>query len=260
MGIKERHERERESVRRAILDAARTLFTTEGYRQVSIRKIAERVEYSPAAIYSYFPSKDDIFFALAEEGFGLMADMGERVPEGDSPLETLRGRLMALYTFGAQHPEHFALMLFDRSVPRISNHREQFTLLVEMRRRMAATIGECIAAGDLPAHLDPVSALRVLLTAIQGAAAARLFNRLGPNESGEALAHDLVELTLAGLRAGTPLTFRAVPAECHLAPGAAADSVEGPTGEGLSPTLSPGPKSPRNPRAVESVPLSSNVA
>ena len=74
MGIKERQERDREAVSRAILDAARELFVTEGYQNVSIRKIAERIEYSPAAIYGYFPSKDDIFFALAEEGFRLLGD------------------------------------------------------------------------------------------------------------------------------------------------------------------------------------------
>jgi hypothetical protein len=50
MGIKERQERDREAVRRSILDAARELFVSEGYRNVSIRKIAEKIEYSPAAI------------------------------------------------------------------------------------------------------------------------------------------------------------------------------------------------------------------
>src|SRR5207248_4245029 len=74
MGIKERHERDRCAVRRSILDAARELFVAVGFENVSIRKIAERIEYSPAAIYSYFPSKDDIFFALAEEGFRLLGD------------------------------------------------------------------------------------------------------------------------------------------------------------------------------------------
>ena len=69
MGVKERQERDREQVRRSILDAAQELFVAEGYRNVSIRKIAEKVEYSPAALYSYFPRKDDLFFALAEEGF-----------------------------------------------------------------------------------------------------------------------------------------------------------------------------------------------
>src|SRR4249920_2049559 len=86
MGIKERHERDREAVSRAILDAARELFVTEGYQNVSIRKIAERIEYSPAAIYGYFPCKDDIFFALAEEGFRLLGN-----PETASTADALRG-------------------------------------------------------------------------------------------------------------------------------------------------------------------------
>src|SRR4051794_35933768 len=93
MGIKERHDRDREAVRRAILDAARELFVAEGFQNASIRKIAERIEYSPAAIYSYFPGKDEIFFALAEEGFRLLsasaAEERERV-QSLAPLERVR--------------------------------------------------------------------------------------------------------------------------------------------------------------------------
>jgi AcrR family transcriptional regulator len=74
MGTKERHERDRHRIRQGILDAARELFIAEGYQHVSMRKIADRIEYSPAAIYSYFPRKDDIFFALAAEGFRILAD------------------------------------------------------------------------------------------------------------------------------------------------------------------------------------------
>jgi AcrR family transcriptional regulator len=74
MGSRERQDRERQAVTSSILDAARDLFVTEGYRNVSIRKIAEKIEYSPAAIYSYFASKDDIFYALAEEGFRRLDD------------------------------------------------------------------------------------------------------------------------------------------------------------------------------------------
>src|SRR5712671_2392567 len=103
MGIKERQERDREAVSRAILDAARELFVTEGYGNVSIRKIAERIEYSPAAIYGYFPSKDDIFFALAEEGFRLL---GEPEPADESagpptlaPLDRLREIFWRVYEF-----------------------------------------------------------------------------------------------------------------------------------------------------------------
>src|SRR5213080_292174 len=118
MGIKERQERDREAVRRAILDAARDLFVAEGYQNVSIRKIAERIEYSPAAIYGYFPSKDDIFFALAEEGFRLL--YGDRtsytVLETLPPIERIRAIFSRLYRYSSEHPQYFALMFVDRSV------------------------------------------------------------------------------------------------------------------------------------------------
>ena len=124
MGLKERQERDREAVSRAILDAARDLFVAEGYQNVSMRKIAERIEYSPAAIYGYFPSKDDIFFALAEEGFRLLIGQTslERPPPGPTSilLDCIRQALMRVYEFSKSHPEYFALMFLDRSVPRIS--------------------------------------------------------------------------------------------------------------------------------------------
>ena len=102
MGVKERQEREREAVSRAILDAARDLFVAEGYPHVSIRKIAERIEYSPAAIYGYFPSKDDIFFALAEEGFRLLissaAQRDLEQSDGSDPLSAVRRAMMRVLT------------------------------------------------------------------------------------------------------------------------------------------------------------------
>src|ERR1700746_4101221 len=117
MGIRERQERDREAVRRAILDAARELFVAEGYLNVSIRKIAERIEYSPAAIYGYFPSKDDIFFALAEEGFTFPSET-EAVARpasgaGTTPLDEIKAAMWRLYDFSRAHPQYFALMFID---------------------------------------------------------------------------------------------------------------------------------------------------
>src|SRR5687767_15932833 len=118
MGTKERQDRERQAVTASILTAARDLFVAEGYQSVSIRKIAERIEYSPAAIYSYFASKDDIFFALAEEGFRLLAGFGVASAEGvDDPLERIRRGMRSFYDFSKSYPEFFELMFVDRSVP-----------------------------------------------------------------------------------------------------------------------------------------------
>ncbi len=111
MGIKERHERDREAVSRAILDAARDLFVQRrAFEHVSIRKIiAERIEYSPAAIYGYFPSKDDIFFALAEEGFRLLHGDPQHRAELDTlaPFARVRAIFWRLYHVQRRPPAVF---------------------------------------------------------------------------------------------------------------------------------------------------------
>src|SRR5262245_55024522 len=170
MGIKERQERDREAVRRAILDAARDLFVSEGYGNISIRKIAERIEYSPAAIYGYFPSKDDIFFALAEEGFRLLGQMQEAEADENTAslpaLERLRASCRRFYSFSRQHPQYFALMFVDRSVPRISREYERFSFIRELKGRLVAQIQDCVRDGSIPASVHPAVAMRVLMMGV----------------------------------------------------------------------------------------------
>jgi AcrR family transcriptional regulator len=209
MGIKERHERDREAVRRAILDAARELFVTEGFRHVSIRKIAERIEYSPAAIYGYFPSKDDIFFALAEEGFHLLGDPGSPATTSAlahlAPLDRLRAIFLRLYEFSREHPQYFALMFVERSVPRISREYERFTFAREMKRHLVEEVQACIDAGILPPSVKPFVAIRLLTMGILGLATLRLADRLTASEDADRLAADVIDVVLAGLQSGVPL-------------------------------------------------------
>jgi AcrR family transcriptional regulator len=206
MGIKERQERDRETVHRAILDAARDLFVSEGYANVSIRKIAERIEYSPAAIYGYFPSKDDIFFALAEEGFQLLGKPAERPSEGgDDPLDHLRHAFWRLYEFSKQHPQYFALMFVDREVPRISQEYERFAFVREVKSRVVDLIRACVDAGVFPRATKPFAAFRVISMAMFGVAVMRLSGRMAPGEDPDVLARDALETVIGGLRAGVEL-------------------------------------------------------
>lgn len=221
MGVKERQEREREAVARSILDAARDLFVSDGYHNVSIRKIAERIEYSPAAIYSYFPSKDDIFFALAEEGFHVLfaqpsalvpAESGGQTRDATDDLDAIRAAFWRVYEFSKSHPEHFALMFVDRTVPRINKDWQRFGFVREMKVQMGARIQRAIDSGHFPKGTHPDAVFRVLLTAIHGAAVGRLCHRVMPGEDADALARDTLEAALTGLRTGFPMTF--VPMHC----------------------------------------------
>ena len=226
MGTKERQQRDRDRIQQAILTAARELFVTEGYRNVSMRKIADRIEYSPAAIYGYFPSKDDIFFALAEEGFRLLAQhlLGatQHVAE---PLERLRRGLLVFYEFSKTNAEYFELMFVDRSVPSLNQDFQRFEFFQETTARAEADIRACIDRGQFSQALNPAAALHVLWVGMLGAATIGLAGRLAPGEDPDALAHDLLESLLAGFTVGFRTTFVASECPFHAADVASAEST-----------------------------------
>jgi AcrR family transcriptional regulator len=209
MGIRERQSRERETVRRKILNAARTLFLNEGYANVSMRKIAEQIEYSPGAIYSYFTSKEDIFFALAEEGLQFVRAHCGSAPHANSALERVRGAFWRFYTFSKEQPEYFSLIFVDSAVPRISRDWERFSSMRELRHDVEQDIQQCIDEGVFPRVDAPGAVFRLLWTAAYGVAVFRLSHRLAPGEDSDALAHDLLDAAIAGLRAGIDLHFSA---------------------------------------------------
>jgi AcrR family transcriptional regulator len=213
LGVKERQERAREAVGRAILDAARDLFVAEGYQNVSIRKIADRIEYSPAAIYSYFSSKDDIFFALAEEGFHLLIASAEETSPEPEGLDALRRAFWHLYRFSRTHPEYFALMFVDRSVPRLSQNWERFAFVGAMKERLSKMIQRAVEDGHFPQGTNPHAVFRILSAAVVGAAVLQLCNRLAPGEDPDALARDTLEAAITGLRTGFPMSFHPVSCE-----------------------------------------------
>ena len=200
-GRRSRHQHAREATRRAILDAALSLFVDNGFAEVSIRNIAVKVDYSPAAIYSYFPSKDDIFLALAEEGFRLLAATHLAMPATDSPLDDLAATGWQLHAFSKEHPQYFALMFLDHRAPRFGRDSDRFAFMADIKDAVTGRVQRCIDAGLLPATLHPFIALRLLTVPGVGVAALRLSDRLAPGEDADGLVHDAISTTLAGLRA-----------------------------------------------------------
>jgi AcrR family transcriptional regulator len=110
MGILERKEREKEDMRRLILNAARKLFLEQGYEKTSIRNIADAIEYSPATIYLYYKDKNELLFALHEEAFlKLMEELGG-VRSIKDPLERLIEMGHRYIKYAVENPELYDLM------------------------------------------------------------------------------------------------------------------------------------------------------
>jgi len=118
VSVKERRAREKEELRQEILDAARELFAKEGYENVSMRKIAEKIDYSPTTIYLYFEDKDELLHSICEQTFtGLVKKFRDIVATTSDPIEQLRQVGRAYIEFGLSHPNHYKVTFMGAGHP-----------------------------------------------------------------------------------------------------------------------------------------------
>jgi AcrR family transcriptional regulator len=156
MGVKERRERERTETREKILDAARELFIEEGFDGVSMRKIAERVEYSPTAIYMHFADKEQLFMEICHEDFRRLAQSLVGLAQVPDPVERLRRIGDAYIEFGVQNPNHYRTM-FMTPHPPIANSEEALkgkgNPEEDAYELLRATVQEALSAGAFREYL-----------------------------------------------------------------------------------------------------------
>jgi AcrR family transcriptional regulator len=166
MGITERREREREEVRRKILDAARDLFATEGYANVTMRKIAEVIEYSPTAIYGHFEDKDDLVHAICHEDFGRLLAVFDGATASADPIERIRALGRGYALFAQQNPNHYRFMFMTPG--KFEQQHELAAPGQQSFRRLLAAVEDAIAQGRLR-PMDPIAASQVLWASLHGA-------------------------------------------------------------------------------------------
>src|SRR4051812_39704213 len=110
MGSSQRREREKQEMRALILDAARDLFAEQGIESVTMRKIAERIEYSPTAIYFHFADKEALVREMCAEDFLTFGAQFAKSAAIEDPIERLRAAGRAYVQFGLTHPNHYRVM------------------------------------------------------------------------------------------------------------------------------------------------------
>jgi AcrR family transcriptional regulator len=117
MGVKERRQREKTQVREKILDAALEFFAREGVEGVTMRALADAIEYSPPVIYAHFRDKDAIIRELCNRQIRGLAQAFSTFGALD-PVERLRRIGYAYTDFAVQHPSHFRfLFLTEHALP-----------------------------------------------------------------------------------------------------------------------------------------------
>ena len=148
MGILERKEREREDMRRRIVDAARHLYVQNGFEKLSIRAIADEIEYSPATIYLYFKDKNEVMYAIHQQAFSKMMQEFQPIISLTDPFDKLVTMGRKYTQFALENPELFDVMFIITAPMDTLECREEiwsegriaFNMLVQV-------VQECMNAG-----------------------------------------------------------------------------------------------------------------
>ena len=203
MGVQERRARQKKFLRREILDAASELFVRDGFERVSMRRVADKIEYSPTTIYLYFKDKAELLESICKETFArLVARLTRILGQPGDPVERLKRGLHAYIDFGLENPHHYraTFMLpipesFDvkKYVSPDSPGMQAFSFL-------RLCVGDCMKAGKIPPQ-DVELASQTLWAGVHGITSLLIIHGHFPWVGREKLIHGVVHTLVAGLAA-----------------------------------------------------------
>src|SRR5687767_5625496 len=201
MAIKQRREREKENLRQLILDTAREMFAEEGYHSVSMRKIADKIQYSPTTIYLYFKDKNDLLQQICDETFAKLGKkLGAIGKKHSSNIEGLREGLRTYIEFGLKHPKHYEVTFM---LPLTVDLGDEFEGSLGQRafEYLKNGVKDCMESGEIEkGDIDLVS--QTLWAGIHGVTSLLIGHEGFPFVNRKTLINSVIDTMLKGLIAG----------------------------------------------------------
>lgn len=195
----EQRREQREALRERILEVSREIVKREGFAALSMRKLAEAIDYSPAALYLHFKSRGDIALALRREGHANLRDAFLAHTSIADPAARLNAMARAYVEFGLAEPETYRLMFMEPVAVAEASADVSPNGAGQAGQSGAATLSliadafvELRAANRLPPHIAPVACAEGLWANLHGIVALKLNGAALP----ETPAARLVELSL----------------------------------------------------------------
>jgi AcrR family transcriptional regulator len=184
MGTKERKERQKNEMREAILSAALKLFSDKGFENVTMRNIADEIEYSVGTIYLYFGDKDEIFYELHKMGFDEFYKRQLAVQYIKDPLSRLTEHGLAYIQFAIDQPHYYDLMFISRTPGKFINQQDEWSSGTRTYDLLKLNISQAKDAGYFKNTEVDVAAF-ALWSFVHGISALFVRNRLKmiPQES-----------------------------------------------------------------------------
>lgn len=202
MGVKERKERAKENLRQEILDAASEMFATEGYGQVSMRKVADKIEYSPTTIYLYFKDKNDLLHQICEEAFAKLIRQLEAIKKkSKDSWDFLHKGLRAYAAFGLKNPNHYEVTFMMPIANQAGGENAyEGSMGQKAFEYLRAPVADCINEGKLKTgDLDAMT--QSLWAAIHGVTALLIAHKDFPFVNRDRLIDCVINSMLDGMKA-----------------------------------------------------------
>ena len=191
-------ERYRAEFRAETLAAARELIKEEGYEGLTLRKLAQRMQCSPMALYTYFADKQALLTALALEGFEKLAKRHEGTSRRE-PLSALRKIMLDHIAFAEENPiEYRILFLTARPAAAAKKTRQEIQKKNPAFRVLFQCVQRCVEAGVLRGDAFAIST--IALSAAHGAASLLITLTDFPFGAHWRFAEEVVATTLNGLQ------------------------------------------------------------
>ena len=181
MGITERRQRQKKEVRTNILSTAWQMVKEDGWEAVSIRKIADAIEYSVPVIYDHFENKEAILWEFAKEGFQMLSKKIQQAKkQSDDPHEQLKAMADAYWNFAFRNKEYYQLM-FGMGMPGCEIEK-CFPERTGFRDLVMEPITSIISQGKNP-HVNPCLKYYTFWSILHGLISMK--NMRNPNASDE---------------------------------------------------------------------------
>jgi AcrR family transcriptional regulator len=175
MGSLERRSRERADTRQRILDAAREMFVRQGYEATTMRAIADRIEYTPTAIYHHFKNKESLLAELCIADFRALATAFQKIGRIEDPIERLRKTGLAYVQFGLEHPMQYQLMFMTPRPKEVDDSIHSDDPSESAYAFLKQTCADVIATGRLrPEYRDANELALIAWSSLHGMLALRI--------------------------------------------------------------------------------------
>ena len=201
MGTKERRAREKEQLRRQILLAARELFVNEGYENVSMRKIANKIEYSPTTIYLYFKDKAELLDSVCQETLLKLLNTLEQLKRDESdPVEALRKSGRTYVEFGLEYPQDYKLTFVIRPQFQKGLGLQEGSVGEKVFNYLREMVSECVHQKKFR-QMDVETTGQVLWSAVHGVTLLLIDFPDFPWTEKDKLVDTVIHTTIEGLKA-----------------------------------------------------------